>query len=169
MIKKYVILIFFLFSFLAPGYHSYAETKKVEKNKEMEKVVPGPKKEKLKEIEENNDSDKETEEKGDSEKESDGEKKDSEKWDSDLTCTKDIKYTLAQKQSLDQIYHRIYMDYISLIETYAWAGALTQDEKTLRYNMLRNYILTFQKRNYKWCSEFEEDEWEEEWFNSDND
>ncbi|MCM3568036.1 DUF2680 domain-containing protein [Neobacillus mesonae] len=89
--------------------------------------------------------------------------------DSDLNCTKDIPYTLAQKQRLDQIYHRIYMDYLALIETYAWAGALTQDQKLLRYKMLRNYVLTFPKRNYKWCSEYEEDEWEEEWFNSDND
>ncbi len=89
--------------------------------------------------------------------------------DSDLTCTKEIPYTVAQKKRLDQIYHRIYMDYIDLIETYAWAGALTQDQKLIRYNMLKNYVLTFQKRNYKWCSEYEEDEWEEEWFNSDND
>ena len=89
--------------------------------------------------------------------------------DSDLTCTKEIPYTAAQKKRLDQIYHRIYMDYIDLIETYAWAGALTQDQKLIRYNMLKNYVLTFQKRNYKWCSEYEEDEWEEEWFNSDND
>ncbi|WP_197031430.1 DUF2680 domain-containing protein [Bacillus sp. UNC438CL73TsuS30] len=159
MIKKYVILIFFLFSFITAGYHANAEKDNEKKDNELEKVIPMPNKEKESELEEKNNS----------EKESDGEKKDSEKWDSDLTCTKDIKYTLAQKQSLDQIYHRIYMDYISLIETYAWAGALTQDEKNLRYNMLRNYILTFQKRNYKWCSEFEEDEWEEEWFNSDND
>ncbi|MBU8919486.1 DUF2680 domain-containing protein [Bacillus sp. FJAT-29953] len=89
--------------------------------------------------------------------------------DNDLDCTKDIRFTEAQKKRLDQIYHQIYMDYISLIETYAWAGALTQDQKTIRYNMLKNYILTFQKRNYKWCSEYEEDEWEEEWYNSDND
>ncbi|MDQ6597216.1 DUF2680 domain-containing protein [Bacillus salipaludis] len=159
MIKKYVSLIFFLFCFIAAGYHANAEKDYEKKDNELEKVMPLPNKEKESELDEKNNS----------EKESDGEKKDSEKWDSDLTCTKDIKYTLAQKQSLDQIYHRIYMDYISLIETYAWAGALTQDEKNLRYNMLRNYILTFQKRNYKWCSEFEEDEWEEEWFNSDND
>jgi hypothetical protein len=46
---------------------------------------------------------------------------------------------------------------------------MTQDQKLIRYKMLRSYILTFQKRNYKWCSEYEEDEWEEEWFNSDND
>ncbi|MFF2450052.1 DUF2680 domain-containing protein [Neobacillus sp. NPDC058068] len=89
--------------------------------------------------------------------------------DSDLDCTKNIRYTVAQKKRLDQIYHRIYMDYIDLIETYAWAGAMTQDQKLIRYKMLRNYILTFAKRNYKWCSEYEEDEWEEEWFNSDND
>lgn len=89
--------------------------------------------------------------------------------DSDLDCTKDIPFTLAQKKRLDQIYHRIYMDYIDLIETYAWAGALTQDQKLIRYKMLKNYVLTFPKRNYKWCSEYEEDEWEEEWFNSDQD
>ncbi|WP_174520340.1 DUF2680 domain-containing protein [Neobacillus fumarioli] len=82
--------------------------------------------------------------------------------DSDLNCTKSIPFTSAQKKRLDQIYHQIYMDYIDLIETYAWAGALTQDQKLIRYKMLRNYILTFQKRNYKWCSEVEEDEWEEE-------
>src|SRR5579875_153381 len=62
--------------------------------------------------------------------------------DSDLNCTKSIPFTSAQKKRLDQIYHQIYMDYIDLIETYAWAGALTQDQKLIRYKMLRNYILT---------------------------
>ncbi|CRK81073.1 hypothetical protein [Neobacillus massiliamazoniensis] len=89
--------------------------------------------------------------------------------DSDLTCTKDIHFTPAQKRRLDQIYHRIYKDYVSLIETYAWSGALTPEQELLRYKMLKNYILTFKKRNYRWCSEYEEDEWEEEWFNNDND
>lgn len=113
----------------------------------------------------------ETEEKGkieiDEEKES---LKNGEKIiDSDLNCTKEIQFTPSQKRRLDLIYHRIYMDYVSLIETYAWSGGLTQEQKLLRYKMLRNYILTFQKRNYRWCSEYEEDEWEEEWFNNDND
>jgi len=87
----------------------------------------------------------------------------------DLNCTKDIQYTEAQKKRLDQIYHRIYSDYHDLIETYAWAGALTEEQKLVRHSMLKNYILTFAKRNYKWCSEWEEDEWEEEWFNIDRD
>lgn len=89
--------------------------------------------------------------------------------DSDLSCTKDISFTQNQKQRLDQIYQRIYMDYIDLIETYTWSEALSQDQKLIRYKMLKNYIETFKKRNYKWCSEYEEDEWEEEWFNQDND
>ena len=87
----------------------------------------------------------------------------------DLNCTKDIKYTEEQKKRLDQIYHRIYKDYHDLIETYAWAGALTDEQKDVRHSMLKNYILTFAKRNYKWCSEWEEDEWEEEWYNIDRD
>ncbi len=87
-------------------------------------------------------------------------------WD-EMDCTKNIKYKLATKKRLDQIYHRIYMDYLSLIETYAWSGALTTAQKEVRKKMLRNYILTFQRRNYQWCSEHEPDEWEEEWYNND--
>ncbi|MCM3764894.1 DUF2680 domain-containing protein [Neobacillus niacini] len=89
--------------------------------------------------------------------------------DDDLDCTKAIQYTEEQKKHLDQIYNRIYQDYYELIETYAWAGALTDEQKLVRHQMLRNYILTFAKRNYQWCSEWEEDEWEEEWFNIDRD
>lgn len=92
-----------------------------------------------------------------------------EELEDDLNCTKDMKYTEAQKKKLDEIYHKIYMDYLELIETYTAAGALTEDQKLVRYSMLKNYILTFAKRNYKWCSEWEEDEWEEEWFNIDRD
>ncbi|EKN66696.1 hypothetical protein BABA_14602 [Neobacillus bataviensis LMG 21833] len=92
-----------------------------------------------------------------------------EKLEDDLNCTKDIQYTEEQKKRLDQIYHRIYKDYHDLIETYAWAGALTDEQKNVRHSMLKNYILTFAKRNYKWCSEWEEDEWEEEWYNIDRD
>lgn len=92
-----------------------------------------------------------------------------EELEDDLDCTKDMKYTEAQKKHLDEIYHRIYMDYLELIETYTAAGALTEDQKLVRYSMLKNYILTFAKRNYKWCSEWEEDEWEEEWYNIDRD
>ncbi|WP_458415106.1 DUF2680 domain-containing protein [Schinkia sp. CFF1] len=88
--------------------------------------------------------------------------------DSEMDCTKNIKLTRAQMRRLDQIYHRIYRDYVDLIETYAWAGALTTEQKITRYKMLRNYIETFKKRKYQWCSEHEADEWEEEWYNNDN-
>ncbi|WP_409300757.1 DUF2680 domain-containing protein [Peribacillus sp. SCS-155] len=89
--------------------------------------------------------------------------------DPEMNCTKPIKFTTAQYKRLDYIYYRIYRDYIDLIETYAWAGALTQDQKLLRYKMLNNYITVFHQRKYRWCSEHEPDEWEEEWYNSDND
>lgn len=89
--------------------------------------------------------------------------------DDDLDCTRNIHYTENQKKHLDQIYNRIYQDYYELIETYAWAGALTDEQKLVRHQMLKNYIQTFEKRNYQWCSEWEEDEWEEEWFNIDRD
>ncbi|PLT33365.1 DUF2680 domain-containing protein [Bacillus sp. V5-8f] len=88
--------------------------------------------------------------------------------DPEMNCTKNIKFTSAQLKRLDYIYYRIYKDYIDLIETYAWAGALSQDQKQLRYKMLSNYIDTFHARKYRWCSEHEPDEWEEEWYNSDN-
>jgi hypothetical protein len=143
MIKKCVLIIIFFLSYSTTVSHPFAETDNVKETKEVENI--------------------------DSNQESDPLKKQKEIIDSDLTCTKDIPFTPAQKKRLDQIYHRIYMDYVALIETYTWSGALTQDQKLIRYKMLKNYILTFQKRNYKWCSEFEEDEWEEEWFNSDND
>ncbi|CAH2713104.1 hypothetical protein BACCIP111895_00237 [Neobacillus rhizosphaerae] len=159
MVKKYVLILFFLISYLTMELPSFAETHYLEKNNEEERIDENKK---------SNPREKQVE-KNDIDEESDPLKMHNGNIDSDLTCTKDIPFTVAQKKRLDQIYHRIYMDYIDLIETYAWSGALTQDQKLIRYKMLKNYVLTFQKRNYKWCSEFEEDEWEEEWFNSDND
>jgi hypothetical protein len=157
MIKKYIVILFIFFSYSTMAIPSYAKEVPSKKNSEVEGI----------------DSNGETKQHNDEENseipEVPDKQKEVEKIDSDLTCTKDIPFTPAQKKRLDQIYQRIYMDYVSLIETYAWSGALTQDQKILRYKMLKNYILTFQKRNYKWCSEHEEDEWEEEWYNSDND
>ncbi|NRD79213.1 DUF2680 domain-containing protein [Bacillus sp. BRMEA1] len=147
MLKKYVTILFFLPFILFLPLQTFAAVIDENENRDVERLI----------FEEKNNEETETKN-GEIEKE-----------DSDLVCTKDIRFTLAQKKRLDQIYHQIYMDYIDLIETYAWAGALTQDQKLIRYKMLKNYILTFQKRNYKWCSEYEEDEWEEEWFNNDQD
>ena len=87
--------------------------------------------------------------------------------DPEMNCTKNIKPTSAQMKRLDSIYNRIYKDYVDLIEAYAGSGALSENQKILRYNMLSNYIKTFYKRGYKWCSEHESDEWEEEWYNND--
>jgi hypothetical protein len=86
---------------------------------------------------------------------------------SEQDCTRKVNFSTATKQRLDSIYQRIYMDYVDLIETYAWSGALSQAQKTTRLNMLKHYIETFHKRNYQWCSEHERDEWEEEWYNND--
>lgn len=90
-------------------------------------------------------------------------------YDPEMNCTKKVKLTSAQLKQLDQIYYRIYSDYVDLIEFYSQSGALTQNQMKLRYKMLNNYIKTFYKRNYRWCSEHESDEWEEEWYNSDKD
>lgn len=90
-------------------------------------------------------------------------------YDPEMDCTKSVKYTWAQRKQLEQIYQRIYNDYSDLIKTYAKAGALTPYQTKIRYVMLHNYIKTFYQRNYKWCSEHESDEWEEEWYNNDND
>lgn len=87
--------------------------------------------------------------------------------DPEMNCTRNIKPTSAQMKRLDSIYNRIYKDYVDLIEAYAGSGALSENQKILRYNMLSNYIKTFYKRGYKWCSEHESDEWEEEWYNND--
>lgn len=87
--------------------------------------------------------------------------------DPEMDCTKNIRYSVGQKKLLDQLYHRIYIDYINLIEAYTYAGALTQEQKDLRYKMVKNYINVFYQRNYRWCSEHEPDEWEEEWYNND--
>ncbi|MFJ5713021.1 DUF2680 domain-containing protein [Neobacillus sp. NPDC093127] len=156
MVKKCAFILFFFISYLSAVLPSFAEFDNKE-NEEQSNIDTTKKLQEWKEI--------------DKEGVLDPFKmhQEQESTDSDLDCTKNIRYTVAQKKRLDQIYHRIYMDYIDLIETYAWGGAMTQDQKLIRYKMLRNYILTFQKRNYKWCSEYEEDEWEEEWFNSDND
>ena len=89
--------------------------------------------------------------------------------DPEMNCTKNITLTPVQMKRLDAIYTRIYKDYEDLIEAYASSGALTEDQKRLRYTMLSNYIKTFYKRGYTWCSEHESDEWEEEWFNNDPD
>lgn len=89
--------------------------------------------------------------------------------DPEMDCTKKVKLTWAQRKQLDQIYQRIYRDYSDLIKTYDQAGVLTPYQTKVRFNMLNNYIKTFYQRNYQWCSEHEADEWEEEWYNSDND
>ncbi len=85
----------------------------------------------------------------------------------EMDCTRKVKLSAATKKRLDQIYHRIYMDYLDMIHTYASAGALTESQKRTRMAMLKNYVQTFKWRNYQWCSEHERDEWEEEWFNAD--
>lgn len=90
-------------------------------------------------------------------------------YDPEMDCTKSVKYTWAQQKQLERIYKRIYDDYAALIKTYEGAGALTPIQTKTRFVMLHNYIKTFYKRNYKWCSEHESDEWEEEWYNNDND
>ena len=89
--------------------------------------------------------------------------------DPEMNCTKNIKLTPTQMKQLDSIYNHIYKDYADLIEAYAKSGALTENQQILRYTMLSNYIKTFYKRGYTWCSEHESDEWEEEWYNNDND
>lgn len=90
-------------------------------------------------------------------------------YDPEMNCTKNMKYTWAQRKELEQIYQRIYNDYSDLIKAYSKAGALPPYQTKIRYVMLHNYIKTFYKRNYRWCSEHESDEWEEEWFNNDDD
>lgn len=174
MIKKYVLIVFFFFSYSIMAIHPYADYELLKENNDVKNNNSDEVSDSLKKQLDVDKADEELDllikQEDADEKEIFEEPNDQEDGlDSDLNCTKDIPYTPAQKRRLDQIYHRIYMDYINLIETYAWAGALTQDQKVLRYNMLKNYILTFQKRNYKWCSEHEEDEWEEEWYNNDND
>lgn len=90
-------------------------------------------------------------------------------YDPEMDCTKKAKLTWAQRKQLERIYNRIYNDYSDLIKTYSQAGVLTPYQTKVRFMMLNNYIKTFYKRNYQWCSEHESDEWEEEWYNSDND
>ncbi|PWA09043.1 DUF2680 domain-containing protein [Pueribacillus theae] len=85
----------------------------------------------------------------------------------EMDCTKEMDFSPETKKKLDEIYQRIYMGYVDLIELYYWKGALTEHQKNTRNDMLKNYILTFGKENYRWCSEHENDEWEEEWYNSD--
>lgn len=90
-------------------------------------------------------------------------------YDPEMNCTKNIKYNWAQRKQLEQVYKRIYRDYSDLIKVYSLAGALPPEQVKIRHIMLNNYIKTFYKRNYRWCSEHESDEWEEEWYNNDND
>ncbi len=90
-------------------------------------------------------------------------------YDPEMDCTRQMKLDSFQRKQLDVIYQRIYHDYSDLIKVYSSAGALTPYQTKVRFNMLNNYIITFYKRDYRWCSEHEADEWEEEWFNSDND
>ena len=92
-----------------------------------------------------------------------------EMYDPEMNCTKKIILTVEQQKQLDQIYNRILQDYSDLIQVYSQAGALTPAQAKLRHVMLNNYIKTFYNRNYRWCSEHESDEWEEEWYNNDQD
>lgn len=85
----------------------------------------------------------------------------------EMDCTKEMDFSPETKKKLDEIYQRIYMGYVDLIELYYWKGALTEHQKDTRYEMLKNYVLTFGKENYQWCSEHENDEWEEEWYNNE--
>jgi hypothetical protein len=89
--------------------------------------------------------------------------------DPEMNCTKKVKLTPEQQNQLEQIYLRIHKDYSDLIHVYSQAGALTPNQTKIRHIMLNNYIKTFYKRNYRWCSEHESDEWEEEWYNNDQD
>ncbi len=89
--------------------------------------------------------------------------------DPEMNCTQKVKLTLEQQKQLEQIYLRIFKDYSDLIYVYSQAGALTPYQTKIRHIMLNNYIKTFYKRNYRWCSEHESDEWEEEWYNNDPD
>jgi hypothetical protein len=92
-----------------------------------------------------------------------------EMYDPEMNCTKKVKLTPEQQKKLDQIYNKIHHDYSDLIKVYSEAGGLTPPQEKLRHVMLNNYVKTFYKRNYRWCSEHESDEWEEEWYNNDND
>ncbi len=87
--------------------------------------------------------------------------------DPEMDCTKKVKLTWAQRKQLEQIYRRIFNDYSDLISVYSKAGALTPYQTKIRHIYLNNYIKTFYKRGYRWCSEHESDEWEEEWYNND--
>lgn len=88
-------------------------------------------------------------------------------YDPEMDCTKKMNYTWEQRKQLEQVYKRIYKDYGNLIDIYSQAGALTPSQTKIRHIMLNNYIKTFYQRNYRWCSEHEADEWEEEWYNND--
>lgn len=84
-------------------------------------------------------------------------------------CSKMTNLPEKTKKKLREIYWRIYQDYANMIDTYYKAGAFTWKQRDTRLKMLKNYIQTFYRRNYRWCSEHEPDEWEEEWYNIDND
>jgi hypothetical protein len=99
--------------------------------------------------------------------ESDKETESNELNDPEMDCTKKMSLTVQQQKQLDAIYLRIRRDYSDLIHVYSQAGALTPAQTKIRHIMLHNYIKTFYKRNYRWCSEHEADEWEEEWYNND--
>ena len=99
--------------------------------------------------------------------ESDTETGSNELSDPEMDCTKKMSLTPQQQKQLDDIYLRIRRDYSDLINVYSQAGALTPAQTKIRHIMLQNYIKTFYKRNYRWCSEHEADEWEEEWYNND--
>lgn len=87
--------------------------------------------------------------------------------DKERDCSRKMNLPPNTQKRLRGIYWRIYKDYADMIETYTKAGALTWKQRETRLKMLKNYIDTFYRRNYRWCSEHEPDEWEEEWYNID--
>jgi hypothetical protein len=83
-------------------------------------------------------------------------------YDPEMDYTKNVWLSTYQKKPIKKYLLNIYRDYSLLIEAYAWAGALTPEQRKTRYKMLYNYYQTFTRKNYQWCSEHEPDEWEEE-------
>ncbi len=75
-------------------------------------------------------------------------------------CTKETKLTEAQKQKLDVLLANLYTANKQLMEAYKENGMLEERQMQHKLKSLEHYLDKVKSRNYKWCSEFDDDEME---------
>ena len=89
--------------------------------------------------------------------------------DDDDDCTNPVNLSDEQKKKLSELYDKIYESHKALLESSESYGLLTRTQKEERLKRLKSFISYVKTHNYQWCSEFEDDEKEWEWFERKHD